>query len=138
MIGKASGSGMGIAQVQPSALKLVLPQLHDKSSLISLFEAGRMLGCTSAVVTALRRAGHLEEMRYAGRVRVVEASVRRFGRGYESLASICRRLGLIPANAYRRVNFSRLKHIRVQAQRDGHTVFLDRSSVARAEKMLTS
>ena len=63
--------------------------------------------------------------------------VQRFRRGCESLASICCRLGLIPANAYKRINFSRLNHIRVRA-RDGHTVFLDRSNVTETEKMLIS
>lgn len=136
VVGKAAGSGIGSAQVRPDALKTILTQLHDKPALISLFQAGQRLGCSSAVVTALRRAKHLEVTRYAGRVRLLETSVKRFGSAYESLASLCGRLGVRPLLAYKRIDLLKLKHIKVRAQGDGYTVFIDRKDVAKAEEMM--
>lgn len=136
VIGKVPGSGMGVAQVQAEALKTVLPQLYDKPSLITLFESGQILGCTAAVVTSLRRLGYLKQTSYAGRVRILEVSVRQFGSAYESVASICRRLGVSTLNSYKRNDFSKLKHVKARAQGHSYTVFIGRSSVTAAEKML--
>lgn len=136
VVGKEAGSGMGVAQVRPDTLKRILTQLHTQPLLISVLEAGQRLGCSAFVVTGLRRAKHLEVTRYAGRVRLLETSVKRFGSAYESLASICGRLGLRPLHAYKKIDLSKLEHLRVRAQGNSYAVFIGRNDLAKAEEML--
>ncbi|WP_369938639.1 hypothetical protein [Xanthomonas tesorieronis] len=136
VVGKKAGTGMGVAQVRPRELHDIFQQLRERSALGTLFDAGRRIGCSAAVATALRRAGYLDATPYAGRLMIIMASVEKFVLSYESLASISNRIGIRATLVYRLLKISKLRHVKVITQCE--TIFIHRCDVPKAEEMIRS
>lgn len=93
------------------------------------------LQCTAAVVTALVRSGHLQCTSRRGRRSPRRDSVEAFAACYAPMASIATGLYLSSKRLYARVDFSKLRHVKVETPQYT-TVFLDRSDVAKLKRQL--
>ena len=133
VIGKATGDGVGSAQIRSHELRPILEKLSPAVRFIRTVNASAALNCTQVVVIALKRAGHLETVWVKGRERIVEASLRDFSEKYVPVSSIARRLGMQTNAVYGRLDFKKIKHIKV-----GATVFVRRSHIVKVEAMLRS
>ena len=115
VVGKKRGSGAGRLQVSDELVSAHFQSIRSgAAACLSLITAAERLGCAAAVVTWLRRGGHLKTRMQHGREMLVLESVIEFDKKYEALARTVERLGFTAKSAYARLDFTGLDHVKVQ------------------------
>lgn len=108
---------------------------REEDACVTIRVAARQIGCSDAIVTALKRAGHLDCKRVRGRFYPRKASLARFDRDYESMAHLARRAGVPVKRIYARLDFSKFRHVKVKAVQYT-TAFVLRRDVPKVEKLV--
>lgn len=136
VVGKKRGRGVGRLQVREEIVSVYFRDVRGgDSGCLPVLKTAERLGCAPAVVTWLKRAGHLKTRRQHGRDTPCLASVAEFDRTYEALARIAARLRITATAAYARLSLSDFCHVAVKTTQHS-TVFVSRSDVAKVEKAL--
>jgi predicted DNA-binding protein (UPF0251 family) len=126
VVGKRRGRGIGRLQVCQAFVSDFFRDIRrGEGACLSVIKTGERLGCTAAVVTWLKRGGHLRTRRQHGRDMPCLASVIEFDQRYEALARLAERIGASAKAAYARLNFTSLDHITV-ATTQNSTIFVNR------------
>ncbi|MEZ5465855.1 MAG: hypothetical protein R3F22_11675 [Lysobacteraceae bacterium] len=101
VVGKRRGKGVGRLQVLEKALSDYFRTIRgDQEECMPVLDAAKRLGCTAAVVTSLRRDGHLEVVQRHGRELTSLASVQKFDAKYVSISKVAKAVGLYARTAY--------------------------------------
>lgn len=136
VVGKRRGAGVGRLQVHEETAKAYFLGVRAGQAVcLSVKKTAERLGCTSAVVTWLKRGGHIKARRQHGRDRPCVASVEEFHRRYEAIARTAARVGATAKSAYWRLDFSKFSHITVKTTQYS-TIFVRRTDLPRIEKLL--
>jgi hypothetical protein len=136
VVGKRRGRGVGRLQVREKTISDHFRTARsDQAATVGVLATARRLGCSPAVVTWLKRDGHLQTRRRIGRDMPCLASVDAFDQTYEALARTAARVGVTAKCAYASLVFSALRHIKVTSWQYS-TVFIHRSDVPTVEKRL--
>lgn len=126
VLGRKRGRGAGRLQVSEAAVAAYFRDARGGADVcISVAQTAERLGCAAAVVTWLKRGGHLETRRQHGRDMPCLASVIAFEKCYEALARTAERLGTTAKSAYARLNFEAFDHVTVRTTQHS-TIFVHR------------
>lgn len=126
VVGKKRGRGIARLQVCQTVASDFFREIRQGGgTCLSVIKTGERLGCTTAVVTWLKRGGHLETRRQHGRDMPCLISVIEFDQRYEALARLAERLGASAKAAYARLNFAALDHLKITTTQYS-TVFVNR------------
>lgn len=126
VLGKKRGHGVGRLQVSEAVVSDYFRDARrGAAACLSVTQTAERLGCTAAVVTWLKRGGHLKTRRQHGRDMPCLASVIAFDKNYEALARTAGRLGTTAKAAYARLNFEAFDHVTVKTTQYS-TVFVHR------------
>jgi len=129
VVGKKPGSGAGRLQVADELVSAYFQSArHGAVACLPVLKTAKRLGCTAAVVTWLKRGGHLKTKWRHGRQMPSLESVNAFDMKYEALARIAERLGVTAKSAYARIDFTGLDHVKVQTTQYT-TIFVHRRHV---------
>jgi hypothetical protein len=136
VVGKKRGRGVGRLQVAEATATAHFETMRaGQPACLPLLETARKLGCTAAVVTWLKRAGHIKTRKHLGRGMPCLASVNVFNRDYEALARTAARVGTTAKAAYARLPFNEIRHVKVTTTQYS-TVFVHRADLAKVERAL--
>ena len=126
VLGRKRGRGAGRLQVSEAVVTAYFQDVRGgTATCLSVARTAERLGCTAAVVTWLKRSGHLKTRRQHGRDMPCLASVIAFDKSYEALARTAERLGTTAKSAYARLNFEAFDHVTVRTTQHS-TVFVHR------------
>jgi len=126
VLGRKRGHGAGRLQVSEAVVSDYFRDARrGAAACLSVTQTAERLGCTEAVVTWLKRGGHLKTRRQHGRDMPCLASVIAFDKNYEALARTAERLGTTAKAAYARLNFAAFDHVTVRTTQYS-TVFVHR------------
>lgn len=129
VVGKKRGRSIGRLQVANEFLTDHFQSARQGAAeCLPVLKTAERLGCTAAVVTWLKRGGHLKTKPQHGRQTPCLESVNSFDKKYEALARIAERLGVTAKSAYARIDFTGLDHVKVQTTQYT-TIFVHRRHV---------
>ncbi len=136
VVGKKLGEGVGRLQIREKIVSAYFQGVRgDAAACLPVLKTAARLGCSPAVVTWLKRAGHLKTRKHLGRDMPCLASVIEFEKRYEALARVADRLNLTSTAAYARLNVDDFCHVSVRTTQNS-TVFVSRGELAKVERAL--
>lgn len=134
---QTTGIGAGRLQMYVEQFEVLIDEMRGEDASVTAQVAAKRLNCTAAVITELKRTGHLECQEYRGRVMPREKSLRQFERDYEVMSLIAKRVGISVKRVYARVDLSSVRHLRV-GTKQCTTVFVHRKNLGKAESLLSA
>lgn len=133
---RTKGPGLGgRLQVMAAAIETLVAGMRDNDVCVTVRVAAKQLECADAVITGLKRAGHLQCRTFRGRIHPCRASVNHFDEAYESLSRVSRRMGVPIKRIYARFDFAKVQYIRVRTAQYV-TMFVRRSDIQIAETLI--
>lgn len=136
VVGKERGAGVGRLQVCEKKVSAYFQGARGDAALcLPVMKTAERLGCVAAVVTALKRSGHLASRQHHGRQTPCLSSVVEFDAKYEALSRISARLGVAARWAWARLESEGIDHLIVETTQHS-TVFISRNEVAKVEKII--
>lgn len=129
VVGKKRGKGAGTLQVSERDISDYFQGIRsDSAPCLPVMKTAERLGCVAAVVTGLKRGGHLMTKKRNGRHMPCLASVIDFDKKYVALAKIAERSGTTARWAYAQLEFNGFDHVTVKTTQHS-TVFVHRRHV---------
>lgn len=131
---ESPGARVGQAQVMPMTMDAFF---RDKrpNPCVTAQAATKRLQCTAAVVTSLRKAGHIQSRQSRGRWLLCGMSLQQFEDTYEIMGAVAKRVGVSIKRAYARTDFSVFRHIKVVSPRHT-TIFVHKGDMDEIERTL--
>ncbi|ODS64075.1 MAG: hypothetical protein ABS41_03435 [Arenimonas sp. SCN 70-307] len=137
VVGKKRGRGVGRLQVANDFLTDYFQSArHGAAECLPVLKTAERLGCTAAVVTWLKRGGHLKTKPRHGRQTPSLESVNAFHKKYEALARTAERLGVTAKSAYARLDYTGFDHVKVKTTQYT-TVFIHRRHASEIRAVLS-
>lgn len=136
VVGKKRGAGAGRLQILEETVAAHFRIARAKeATCLTLGEAATRLGCTSGIVTSLKRSGHIKTHQKNGRHSLCLNSVTEFDTKYEIIGRAAAKCGQSAKAAYAHVDFNRIEYIKLE-NAECTTIFVNRNALPEIEKAL--